>query len=141
MGSVEGVQLVDDEVFKRLGLVAIPQLGVLRPDEQIVEHLVVRQQDIRRVAQQCIMVGDDCLFGHGGARCMFIGRAFSDIHAGGHVVTQFRTVMDQFRDAFRLVGGERVHRIDQDRLDAGVAESAPLVAVLQNWIQEAFGLA
>ena len=47
--------------------------------------------------------------------------------------------VDDPGDSPRLVRGERVHRIDEDGLDAGA--SRPLAAVVEHRIQEALGLA
>ncbi len=49
--------------------------------------------------------------------------------------------MDEFGQSFRLVGGERVHRVDEDGLDALAAQPTLPVAVVENRVQEAFSLA
>ena len=48
LGTVKGVQFVDDEVSKRVRSVVLPQDCVGRTDEQVVQHLVVGQQNVGR---------------------------------------------------------------------------------------------
>ena len=48
--TVEGVHLVDYKEAQRLGPVFLPKRLVSSPQEQVVEHLVVRQQDVRRIS-------------------------------------------------------------------------------------------
>ena len=46
--AVEGVQLIHHQVAQRLRFVHPPEPAVARPDQQVVEHLVVGEQDVRR---------------------------------------------------------------------------------------------
>ena len=63
---VEGVQLVHHQVAQRAGFVPPPEPLVRRPDQQVVQHLVVRQQDVRRRPQQRLPVRDHPLRPHPG---------------------------------------------------------------------------
>ena len=59
--AVESVQLVNGQELQHIrGLVVvIPQVLLPRPQEKIVQHLVVRQQDVRWLPQHRLTVGDD----------------------------------------------------------------------------------
>ena len=140
--AVESVQFVHDEVFERVRIVAVPNPGVFGAYQQIVEHLVVGEQDVRRVLQQFLMAGHDIGGGHGVVVLVATALAhLAHIHARGHVIAQFRTVVDEFGQSLRLVGGEGVHRIDEDGLDALAAKPTLPITVVEDWVQEAFGLA
>ena len=136
------MQFVHDEIFERVRIVAVPDSGVFGAYQQVVEHLVVGEQDVWRVLEQLIMTGHDVGGGHGVVVLVAAALAhLAHIHARGHVVAQFRTVVDEFCQSLRLVGGESVHRVDEDGFDALASEPALPVAVVEDWVQEAFGLA
>ena len=140
--AVESMQFVYDEVFERVRIVAVPNPGVFGAHQQVVEHLVVGEQDVRRVFEQLIVAGHDVGGGHGVVVLVAAALAhLAHIHARGHVVAQFRTVVDEFCQSLRLVGGEGVHRIDEDGFDALASEPALPITVVEDWVQEAFGLA
>ena len=140
--AVEGMQFVYDKVFERVRIVAVPNPGVFGAYQQIVEHLVVGEQDVRRVFEQLIVAGHDVGGGHGVVVLVAAALAhLAHIHARGHVVAQFRTVVDEFCQSLRLVGGEGVHRINEDGFDALASEPALPITAVENRVQEAFGLA
>ena len=88
------------------------------------------------------MAGHDVGGGHGVVVLVATALAhLAHIHARGHVVAQFRTVVDEFGQSLRLVGGESVHRVDEDGLDALAAQPTLPVTVVENRVQEAFSLA
>ena len=62
--AVEGVHLVDYKEAQRLGLVLLPERLVAAPQQQVVEHLVVGQQDVGRVRPHGGAPRDHVLFGH-----------------------------------------------------------------------------
>ena len=129
------MQFVDDEVSKRLGSVALPEVALLRPEQHVVQHLVVGQQDIGRIADQRLARVDD--FG----RRHLVGRvlgALVGVNANAQA-SQRRRLDDERSDAPGLVGGERVHRIDDDRLDAALPLGAD--AGVEDRVEEALGLA
>ncbi|MEE8762183.1 MAG: hypothetical protein SOI08_06690 [Bifidobacterium subtile] len=84
--SVEGVKLIDDEITQRIGVIAVPKLRVLRPHQQVVEHLVIGKQDVRRIFQQRAMASDDGAFAHPFAFVIPALRLLPNIHACAHVV-------------------------------------------------------
>ena len=49
--------------------------------------------------------------------------------------------MNEFGQSLRLIGGECIHRIDENGLDALAPKPALPIAVIENWVQKAFGLA
>ena len=64
LGAVVGVQLVEDDVADGVGAGVLPQLAVLGTEHEEVEHLVVGQQDVRRVLAEDFPVGDDVVGPH-----------------------------------------------------------------------------
>ena len=84
------------------------------------------------------MVGDDGVFAHAGAGIVTALALHANVHASGDVGTQFIAAVDELRHSFGLVGGQCVHRVYQHRLDAPVAESALLIAVVEYRVKEAF---
>ena len=133
-----------------LAVVAVEKSDI--PDETMDEikiaqmgssdDLVVGEQDVRRVLEQFLMTGHDVGGGHGMIVLVAAALAhLAHIHARGHIVAQFRTVVDEFGQSFRLVGGEGVHRVDEDGLDALASKSTLPVAVVEDRVQETFGLA
>ena len=113
LGPVEGVHLVDHEEPQGLRVVLLPQRLVASAQEEVVEHLVVREKDVRRVAPHRLAMGDDAVRSHlVGCVLRFCVRV--DPRADP---MQGRNRAKGRRDPARLVGGQRVHRINQDRLD------------------------
>ena len=140
LGAVEGVQLVDHQIAQRVGPVVAPQPEVERPDQQVVQHLVVRQQDVRRALAQRVAVGDHVPAAHrpAGRRRLRLVVA-PDEHPGRHPAAQRGRAVDDSGDAPRLVRGQRVHRVDEDGLDARRAGLPP--AVVEHREEEALRLA
>ena len=65
--------------------------------------------------------------------------ALPHVQAGRDVPSQLRVVPDRPGEAFGLVGGEGVHRVDEKRLDAMLAPA--VVAVVEDWDEKALRLA
>ena len=135
LGAVEGVELVHDQVPQRVGLVVAPEPPVSGPDHQVVQHLVVGEQDVRRAFAHRLAIRD-----HGVRSHPVAGRphGLSDEKPGRHPAPQRRRVVDDPRDAPRLVRRQGVHGVDDDRLDARLARLP--TTVLQHRVQEALGL-
>ncbi len=65
LGAVEGVQFVDDEVLQRRQRIALtPDHALVGADEHVVEHLVVGQEDVRRLPDQGASIIDDAMLRH-----------------------------------------------------------------------------
>jgi hypothetical protein len=64
LGAVEGVQLVNHQEAQRLRPDALPERRVLGADQQVVEHLVVGHQDVRRFPAEHLADRDDLLLAH-----------------------------------------------------------------------------
>ena len=139
LGAVERVQLVDHQVAQRVRPVVPPEPEVERPDQQVVQHLVVRQQDVRRPLAQRVPVGQHMVPAH-----RLVGRALrlvvaADENTRGDLAAQRRRPVDGLRDAPRLIRRQCVHRVDQDGLDPRRARL--LAAVVENRVEEALRLA
>ena len=120
---VEGVHLVDHQEAQRLRVVLLPERLVPAAQEQVVEHLVVREQDVGRVLPHRLAMGDDAVRGH------LVGRVLRlrvRVDPGPHPLER-ADLRDRRRDPARLVGRQRVHRVDQDRLDPGLSLVPPAV--------------
>ena len=136
LGAVEGVELVHDQVPQRVGLVVAPKPPVPRPNHQVVQHLVVREQDVRRA-----LAHDRPIRDHGVRPHPVAGRprGLSDEQPRRHPPAQRRRAVNDPRNAPRLVRRQGVHGVDDHRLDARLARLP--TTVFQHRIQEALGLA
>ena len=127
LGPIEGVELIDDDVAQRfwVGLVVLPEGLGIGLDEEVIQHFVVGQQDVGRVAAQGGLIGDDFVWPHlGGGLVVLV----ADVEASGDLALERWGVVDETGDAFGLVGGQGIHGVDQNSFDAGVADL--LAAVL-----------
>jgi len=137
--AVERVQLVHHQVLQSVGRVVAPQLPVGGAEQQKIQHLVVGQQDIRRILPQGVAACDHLVPLHGLDRLVErVLRVVPDVQPGGHPLLQLRIVPYRPRGALRLVRRQGVHRVDEDRLDP----PAPpvLQAVVEHGPEEALRL-
>ncbi len=122
LGPVVGVELVEHHVLQRVGLVPSPKFLVLVAQQQEVQHLVVGQQDVRRVGPNRLALVDHVVGPHGrvAARLPYVkpcGQPGQPCFAG-----------DQLGDPPRLVGGQSIHRVQDQRLDAPTCPSSRMRA-------------
>ena len=130
------MQFVHHQIAKRAQLVVPPKRRIDRPREQQIQHLVVGEQDVGRLFPQRIAVFDEMLPSHARSR----GRAvLTDVQARTHSTFERRRAVNRLRNAARLVGRERVHRVDDDRLDARLARLR--TAMVEDGIDETLRLA
>jgi hypothetical protein len=139
LGAVVGVELVEDQVLEGVGAVMVPEGAVLGAEEEEVEHPVIGEQEVGRALAEVlphvlevVLVGDD------------VGACAADVEAGADLAAQARIpgmgpAMDLAGEPRGLVGGERVHWIEDDRLDPWLAAVAP--AMVEEREEEALGLA
>ena len=127
--SIKSMQLVDCDILQRFGTIILPQHGVLRADQKIVQHLIVRQKDIRRTAQHSFMICDHTMLSHHSCRCLFLT---TNIHTSSHIAPKFRAIINELRYTFSLIRCKRVHRIDNQRFDPRLSHMS--ITVLQNRI-------
>ena len=85
------------------------------------------------MAPECIPISDDVIGSHGPVRAFA-----TDIHSDSDSVLEAGIIPDDFRDTVGLVSGQGIHRIENDRLDAGFTDLA--VAMIEDRIKEAFRL-
>ena len=121
LSAVVGVELIEDEVGEAGGGV-LPQRCVVRAQQQLVEHFVVGQQDVRWVIPHGVPVGDQTVGGDRGAA----GGACTDVNAGADG-GELRRGGDDLREPLRLVGGQGIDRIQDERFDGGDAEVGRVV--------------
>ena len=137
LGAIKAVELVDDEIAKNTCMVVLPEALHMGLDQQIIQLFVVGEQDVGRRLMQGVLVGDHAGGGHGrGGRV--VGGA--DVETGAQP-GEGRNGVDEIGDAPRLVGGQGIHRVDQDRLDPPSALGVLLAAVLQEWQEKALRFA
>ena len=141
LGAVEGVEFVDHQVAQGARAVVLPQHPVPWADQQVVEHLVVGEQDVGRIAAHRVLGGDDARGAHG-VRAGGAALALADVETDPNPVAQAGAGVDGFGEAAGLVAAEGVHRVDHQRLDAAPASGLVLApAVVEQRVEEAFGLA
>ena len=128
------MQLIDRDVFQSFRVVILPQKGVFRTHQKIVQHFIVGHQNIWCIIQHRLMICDNAVFTHGTSRCMLLT---SDIHTDSNISTEFITAVDQFCDTLCLVCCQSIHRIDNERFNSPF--STMLVAILQDRVKETFG--
>ena len=58
LGTIKSMQLIHHEIAQGRGRVALPELAVFGAQQQVVQHFVVGQQNIRRVFAQGFAVGN-----------------------------------------------------------------------------------
>ena len=131
------MELVEHHVLQRVGPVGVPQRPVVTAQQQEVEHLVVREQDVGRVAAQLVAVVHQMVGPRFG---MSTGAA--DVKPGGDAGER-RVAVQQAGQAPGLVRGERVHRVEHERLHTCAPQGAPALApaVVEDREQERLGLA
>ena len=85
LGAVEGVQLVDHEKAQRAAHVVAPDPLVARPEQEVVQHLVVGQQDVRRRLLHGGAVGDHRPGPHLGLADPRAAQVLADVEARRHL--------------------------------------------------------
>ena len=136
MRAVEGVQLVHHQKAQHAAGVVPPEWEIDGPRQQQIEHLVVGEQDVRRVLAQDLTVLDEVVRPHSptGRRT-----GLAHVQPCRHPAPKRRCAVDNRSNAPRLIRRESVHGIDDDGLDAGRAGLR--AAVVEHRIEEALGLA
>jgi hypothetical protein len=117
--AVVGVQLVEHQVPQRRPALSAHSGASFGPLQQQVEHAVVGEQDVRRLGAQPIVVVDHVVAAHLAVLC-----PAADEQPHAHPPTQALVAEDRVGEAPGLIGGERVHRVEHDRLDAALAGGA-----------------
>ena len=137
--AVKGMEFIHHHVTQGSRRIALPQLAVARPQQQVIQHLVVGEQDVRRVLAQRLAIGNHTRWRHHHALPARSGLpAHIQAHAQARERRRFR---HQLRKAPRLIQSQRVHRVNHQRLDALLPRLARAGTMVQHRIQEAFGLA
>jgi len=135
LGTVVGVELVEHRVAEGVGTVGGPQVVVLAAQQQEVEHLVVGQQDVGGASAQGVAVVDQVVGAHRG-----VAAVLADVETGRDA-EKARVAGDELGHPGGLVGSERVHRVEDQGLDALAADVELAGAVVEDRVQEALGLA
>ena len=125
---VKRMQLVNHQVAQCGRRVALPQPAILGPEQQIVQHLVVGQQNIWRILSQCVAVCDDTCWRHHHALAR-IGNRATHKQAYPQASKGWRC-SNKLCKPTRLVGRQRVHGVDYQRLDARLTGFAGTCAVV-----------
>ncbi len=125
--AVVGVELVHHHVTE---IRVLPQRHVVAALEEQVQHLVVRDQDVGRVPADLRPVRHD-------PRVADL-RGVPDVEARGDLLQP--GLVQVVVEPVRLVGGERVHGVQQDGLGAAAPLRPLPPAVVQHGDQERLGL-
>jgi len=118
-----------------LWAVSFPQRKVPGPYQEVIKHLVVREQNVRRCEALFFPAGDDAVFGHDFMRVLL---CLSHEEPRYDLALQLGVVPDGFCDTARLVSGQSVHGINQDNFYTRLTPMS--VAMFQHGPQKAFGL-
>gem|GEM_PF-5139442 len=147
LGPVVDVRLVQGDEPPVPGVLALEQVEVGGAQQQVLQHRVVGEQQVRRPAPHLLaadeLVGQrvalavQAVVGVEGLPVAVLGLA--GVAAEGDV----RAAGEQFPQPFELVVGERVHRVQQQRAHARPELAAPvlLLQLVEDGQQEALGLA
>nr|WP_245597112.1 hypothetical protein [Jiangella gansuensis] len=133
LGAVIRMELVQDEICQRLGR-TIPQRHVVGPEQQLVEHLVVGQQNVRRLVPHDRAVGDESVLADFRARA-----AHARVKAGGQAA-ETRVLGQKCGYPAGLVIGQRIHRIQDERFDAALTGATGAQGMVDNRVEERLGL-
>ena len=136
MRAIKSVQFIDHDILQRVGGVLLPQPTVLRTDEEVIQHLVVRQEDVRRFTSKRITVRDDLLRRH---RHLASARLAAHIQADTEMLEGCR-LGDRSGDTSGLVRSQGVHRVDDERLDTSLTLSRLAGTVIKYGIKETLRL-
>jgi len=113
-GAPVGVDLVEDHEAAAVVLEQVVPVG--RPDQEVFEHHVVGEEDVGRTLAERSPVG-----------------VFRAAVVPSHPHVRVPRLGEIGRDPLLLVGGQGVHRVDQDRRQAAALEAdAILDGVLQH---------
>ena len=134
--TVVGVELVEHQIAQRGGR-RFPERPVGAAQQQLVEHLVVRQQHVRGGAADHLAVGDEPVRGDDGGG--LAGR-LPGVQRGGEALVR-RGLGEDLREAAGLVVGERVHRVEDQRLDPADPGLLRAGGVVEHGVEEGLGLA
>ena len=129
------MQLIDSDVFQCIRCVILPESGILRTNKQVIQHLIVRHQDIGRRIKQCLMICDDVVFAHHTARSMLTA---THIHANSHVSPKLWAFVNKTCYTSCLIRRQRIHRINNEGFNAIL--STMLITVFQNRVQKTLRL-
>ena len=124
---VVGVELVHHHIGD---VRVLPQREVLTALQQQVQHLVVRDQDVRPLRADLRPFGQ-----HPGVRR---AGSLADVQPGGDILELGPG--EEIVDPYRLVGGQRVHRVEQHGPHAPPARSPGPPAVIEHRHEERLSL-
>ncbi|SLM96713.1 hypothetical protein FM106_12325 [Brachybacterium faecium] len=134
--TVVGVELVEHQVAQRGGG-SLPEGTVGAAQQQLVEHLVVRQQHVRGAAANHLAVGDERVRGDDGGG--LVG-GLTGVEGGGEPAVG-GVLGEQLREAPGLVVRERVHRVEDQRFDPADPGLLRAGGVVEDGVDERLGLA
>ncbi len=142
LGPVVGVELVQDDVLERVGAQP-PQLLVVVAQQELIEHLVVGEQDVRWRLAKDGSRGDQAVRSHLRA----LRDLLAGVEPGGNASQRVRPVCgvgDEPGQAQRLIVRQRVHRIEDQRLHPGLRKlgvAFDAQHVIEDREEETLGLA
>jgi len=132
--TIKGVDLIDHHVAESVGTVLAPQALVVLTNEQIVQHLVVGHEDVRRRLPHLVLAGDDPGLGH----LLGLFTLTTDVEADPNLAFACRIPMDLLSKAPCLIASEGVHRIEDDCFDSSLAWICQ--NVVENGVEETLRL-
>ena len=131
LGPVVDVRLVQGDEAPVPGVLALEQVEVGGAQQQVLQHRVVGEQQVRRLAPH-LLAADELV----GQRVALAVQAVVRVAglpvavlgvAGVAAEGDVRAAGEQFPQPFELVVGERVHRVQQQRAHARPELAAPVL--------------
>ena len=117
LSSIESVQFIHHHIPECALGVLTPQPPVLGPDQQVVEHFIVGEQDVWRIISECGPIGDDTRWSHCHLSPAIPTGPATDEQSHSKPSEQRRRC-DDLREATGLISRQRVHGVDDQRFDA-----------------------
>ena len=130
------MDFINHQIFQCLRPIFFPQGKVFRTDQQVIQHFIVGQQNIRGRKAQGLPISDELITAHdrGGVLSLLA----ANVEPRFNLVFQVGVVMNEPGHALGLVCGEGIHGVDDDGFDTPFPSVSP--AVIQDRIEKTFRL-
>ena len=131
LGTVIGVELIEHQVLQGQGAF-FPQARIGLPQQQLVEHFVVGQQDVRRIGADGFADVDESVCCY----CRpFRVSGFARVDGCADAL-ELRVGGDHLCQTLRLVGSQGVHGVQDERADSCPARAFVAHHVVEDRVEE-----
>lgn len=112
-----------------------PDLPALRPQQQLVQHLAVGEQDVWRVQTHLILIINQRMRRH----LLHIARSLAGVDTGRDPRQRW-LISNQLGQPISLVIRQRIHWVQKQHLHTGVSLRAGTCRMVQHRVQEGLRL-